>query len=154
MATYFYVGADDNRNIVTGVTSNLQGSVRMLMSGRDEQTSSTRLVFARAFDTLHDALEYESYFFRLSPRKRTKLIEAVNPNWDNWADDRFPAVAGMAFAESTSDALAKWLEDDTDDPGGIGARLPFAPFDPILTMQDATGQIWPDENETNWVALS
>lgn len=154
MATYFCVVADDNRNIVTGVTRNMKGAMAMLMSGRDEQTSATRLVFARAFDTLHEALEYEKYFFRLSPRQRTRLIEAVNPNWEDWADDLFPAVAGMAYAEATSEAFERWLEDDNDDLGGIGARLPFAPFDPVLALSGAGSQPWPVESETNWIAIS
>jgi|GEM_PF-4764158 len=154
MAMYFCVLADENRNIVTGVTRNMKGAMEMLTSGRDEQTSSTRLIFARAFDTLHDALEYESYFFRLSPRKRTKLIEAVNPTWENWADDRFPAIAGMAYAEATSSALEKWLDEDSEEPGGIGARLPISPFDPILASTGSQNQTWPTESETNWLAVS
>lgn len=154
MATYFYVAADDYRNILTGVTRNMKGAMEMMRSGRDEQTSATRLVFARAFDTLHDALDYENYFFRLSPRKRNKLIESVNPNWEDWSDDLFPAIAGMAYAEATSEALAKWLEEDGDEPGGIGARLPFAPFDPILANGGASAQSWPNEGETNWTAIS
>lgn len=153
MATYFCVAADDHRNIVTGVTRNMTGAMSMLKSGRDEQTSATRLVFARAFDTLHEALEYEKYFFRLSPRQRTKLIEAVNPLWEDWADDLFPAVAGMAYAEATSEALEAWLEDEDDD-GGIGARLPFAPFDPVLALSGAGSNPWPTESETNWTAVS
>lgn len=153
MGTYFYVASDEAKNIVTGVTGSLEGAMRLLRSGRDEQTSATKLVFARSFDSLHAALEYEKYFFRLSPRKRTKLIEAVNPDWEDWSHDLFPAVAGMAFAESVSDVLDQWLNED-DDPGGIGARLPFAPFDPVLSMSGASASSWPQEGETNWLAIS
>lgn len=153
MGTYFYVAADDRRNIVTGVTSNLDGAMRIHKSGRDEQTSATRLVFARAFDSLHAALEYENYFLRLSPKKRDKLIEAVNPTWEDWSDDMFPAIAGMAYAESVSDVLDKWLDED-DDQGGIGARIPFAPFDPVLAMSGSAARPWPTEADTNWTAVN
>ena len=149
MATYFYVVADDNRNIVTGVTCNLVGAMVMLTSGEDEQTSSTRLVFARNFETLQDALDFETYFFRLSARKRTLLIEAVNPNWQNWADDLFPALAGMAYAKETSDELNRWLDEDTDDPVGQGDRTPFAPFDPVLAIASVT-----KDDEPTWTSVS
>lgn len=152
MGSVFYVAADDSQNIVTGVTSNLHGAMRIHKSGRDEQTSATRLVFARTFDSLHGAIEYERYFLRLSPRKRNKLIGAVNPRWEDWSDDLFPALAGMAYAESVSDVLEQWLDDD-DGQGGIGARLPFAPFDPVLAMSGAASQPWPQEGETNWTAV-
>lgn len=154
MATYFYVVADEARNIITGVTRNLKGAIALHKSGTDDQTSATRLVYARAFDSLHSALEFESRFLRLSPRKRDKLIGAVNPNWEDWSDDLFPAVAGMAYAESVDESVQRWLEDENDDPGGTAARLPCAPFDPILTLTSNAARGWPKEGEVNWLAIN
>lgn len=140
MGTYFYVAADDIRNIVTGVTRNLEGAMRIHKSGRDEQTSATGLVFARAFDSLQEALEYERYFLRLSSQKRDRLITAVNPTWEDWSSDVFPANAGIAFAESVSDVLTQWLENPESESLGSDAKLPFAPFDRSCITIDGQDQ--------------
>lgn len=154
MATYFYVAADDAGNIVTGITTNLAGSMAMMRNGYEKKASATKLVFARIFDSLHAALEYEKYFIGLSPRQRTRLIEAINPHWDDWSDDMFPAIAGMAYAEAVSDVLDRWLEDGDDDTGGVGARLPIGPFDPTRIDAGASAKDLPVETIVNWMAVN
>ncbi|MBS1724831.1 MAG: hypothetical protein JSS66_17960 [Armatimonadetes bacterium] len=149
MATYFYVAADDNRNIVTGVTRNLAGAMAIHRSG-NEKTTASRLVFARAFDSLHGALEYESDFMRLSPRKRDRLISTVNPYWEDWSEDLFPAIAGAA---AESETLDYWL-DEGDEPGGLGARLQNSPTDPTRHLSGSSAQEWPEEGQTNWTAVN
>ncbi len=118
---YFYVATDDLRNIVTGVTRSLDGAMRIHKSGRDEQTAATSMVFARSFGSLQEALAYEEYFLRLSTRQRDQLITAVNPTWQDWSDESFPAMAGIAFAESVSEALTKWLNEGSwgSSPGDL-----------------------------------
>jgi len=152
MATYFYVASDDSRNIVTGVTRNLEGAMRMLRSGPDEKSNAAHLVFARAFDSLFEALEFERTFLSLSPRKREILISSVNPNWTDWCDDLYPALSAMAYADAVSDVLSSWDEDD--DSGGIRARLPVAPRDPTGVRTASAAKDVPEDYGVNWTAVS
>ena len=152
MATYFYVASDESRNIVTGVTRNLEGAMRMLRSGRDEKANAGSLVFARAFDSLYEALDFERTFLTLSPRKREILISSVNPTWTDWCDDLYPAIAGLAYADAVADVLASWNEGD--DPGGIGARLQTGPLDPTRIRTAGSANDVPDQTFVNWPAVS
>ncbi|MBS1713727.1 MAG: hypothetical protein JST30_05260 [Armatimonadetes bacterium] len=152
MATYFYVASDDSRNIVTGVTRNLEGAMRMLRSGPDEKAYAARLVFARAFDSLFESLEFEKTFLSLSPRKREILISSVNPTWADWCDDLYPGLSAVAYADAVTDVLSSWDEDD--DSGGIRARLPVAPLDPTRVRSAGSAKDLPENNGVNWNAVS
>jgi predicted GIY-YIG superfamily endonuclease len=150
MPTYFFVAASEARDIVTGVTRSIEGVFEVLENGTSDWRSINRIVFAQAFDSLVAAIDFEKAFLRLSPRRRQKFIDTMNPQWSSYFEGFEPVIASSA-RHRASELLMEILSDD-DPQGGMGVPVANLLVPPTLGGQDA--KPIPTESETNYLAIS
>jgi putative endonuclease len=93
MAQYYvYIISSWTRTIYTGVTNDL---ARRIAQHR-QQTGSifagkykvTRLVYFETMSSIQDAIAREKEIKSWRREKKIKLIESLNPNWDNLSEER------------------------------------------------------------------
>lgn len=98
-----------------------------------------KLVFALPFESRRQALAGLDHVLAASPTLRRYLIETANPGRSNLMDEEeFLAI----FSHLTRIAY----DDDDDDPdfGGVGARLPRPPIDPVFVQSGAEARTYSD----------
>ena len=85
---YVYILTNTSRaTLYTGVTGDLSQRIYQNRRGTGSKFTSkyktTTLVYAKAFKYVNDAIVFEKYL-KDGPRKRKiKLIDENNPNWDD-----------------------------------------------------------------------
>ena len=88
---YAYILTNKSHStLYTGVTGNLSTRIHQHKNGIGSTFTSkyktTTLVYAKAFKYVNDAIAYEKYL-KDGPRKRKiKLIDENNPNWDDLSE--------------------------------------------------------------------
>ncbi|MGH8103461.1 MAG: GIY-YIG nuclease family protein [bacterium] len=92
--TYFvYILASKNRTIYTGITNDLERRVEEhmegLVPGFTRRYRVTHLVYYEEFDDPDSAIAREKVIKAWRRSKKTALIESVNPQWKDLADDWF-----------------------------------------------------------------
>lgn len=91
---YVYIMASKpNGTIYTGVTNNLERRVyehkNNIIKGFTSKYQIHRLVYFEETNNINDALELEKQIKGWLRKKKVALIESVNPNWDDLAEDWF-----------------------------------------------------------------
>ena len=88
MPFYVYMMTNkDNRVLYTGVTNNIGRRVyehqNGLVDGFTKKYKTTKLVYAEIFDRMIDAITREKAIKGILRSKKNKLIETINPNWQD-----------------------------------------------------------------------
>src|SRR5262245_43843123 len=94
---YVYIVASKSRRIYTGITNSLEHRVRQHRKGFSKFTSKYRihrLVFFTTYSTAFEAIRCEKYIKGLDRAKRVRLIESMNPAWDDLAESWFEEEDG------------------------------------------------------------
>ncbi len=88
---HVYIMASHTRSLYTGVTSNLEQGVQQhkvkLVDGFTKRYNITRLVWYTEFDDMSQAIEAEKKIKGLLRKKKIKLIEEMNPCWEDLAEN-------------------------------------------------------------------
>ncbi|RMG29357.1 MAG: GIY-YIG nuclease family protein [Methanobacteriota archaeon] len=88
---YVYIMASKSRTLYTGVTNNLFRRVyehkHKLLEGFTKRYNITRLVYYEKYDYIWDAIRREKQIKGWLRRKKIALIESVNPEWKDLAED-------------------------------------------------------------------
>jgi putative endonuclease len=88
---FVYIMASRSRTIYVGVTSDLEGRVyqhkHMLVPGFTSRYKITRLVFFEEAGDAMSAISREKEIKAWSRAKKTALIEASNPTWDDLSEE-------------------------------------------------------------------
>jgi putative endonuclease len=85
---YVYIMTNwSNRVLYTGVTNDLYRRVLEHRSGKGGKFTGkynlTKLVFFQAFESVYDALDNEKRIKAGSRRRKTDLINEMNPEWED-----------------------------------------------------------------------
>ncbi len=94
---YVYIMTNQNNTVIyTGVTNNLE---RRIAEHKDKKGSSftsrynvNKLVFSERFDRITDAIAAEKKIKSGSRAKKIKLIETMNPEWDDLCDSEIASL--------------------------------------------------------------
>lgn len=90
---FVYIMASHTRTLYTGVTSNLEQRVRQhkakTFDGFTKKYNVTCLVWFTDFPDMDQAIEAEKRIKGLLRKKKIELIEAMNPLWDDLAEEWF-----------------------------------------------------------------
>ena len=86
-----YILANRGRTIYIGVTSNLQRRAHEhrhdLVPGFTTRYNIKRLVYVEAFPTMLEAIAREKQLKGWRRKKKTALIETMNPHWRDISED-------------------------------------------------------------------
>ena len=85
---YVYILTNTSRaSLYTGVTGDLPKRIYQHKAGTGSKFTSkyktATLVYAKAFKYVNDAIAFEKYLKDGPRRRKIKLIEENNPNWDD-----------------------------------------------------------------------
>ena len=88
---YVYILTNTSRaSLYTGVTGNLSTRIQQHKDGTGSKFTSkyktTTLAYAKAFKYVNDAVAFEKYLKDGPRRRKIKLIEENNPNWDDLSE--------------------------------------------------------------------
>lgn len=88
MPYYVYIMASQkNGTLYVGVTNNIAERILAHKEGRGSAFTSkygvTRLVYFASFDNVNDAIEWEKRVKKWRRSWKIKLIEDMNPDWDD-----------------------------------------------------------------------
>ena len=87
----YILASKRNGTIYTGVTSNLLERVyehrSKTISGFMQKYNCTLLVYYETYNTMESAITREKEIKASSRRKKLKLIERMNPRWEDLYDD-------------------------------------------------------------------
>lgn len=76
-----------NPVIYTGITANLSKRVyehkQKLVEGFTKQYNITKLIYYEVFDSIHAAIAREKEIKGWIRKKKTALIESMNPKWED-----------------------------------------------------------------------
>jgi putative endonuclease len=90
MSYYVYMMASKSRTIYTGVTNDLERRVgehkSKAVPGFSKKYNTTRLVWFESFTDVHEAIEAEKRIKGWLRRRKTALIEAENPDWNDLSE--------------------------------------------------------------------
>ncbi|MBL7846708.1 MAG: GIY-YIG nuclease family protein [Cyclobacteriaceae bacterium] len=99
---YVYIMSNSRRTVLyVGVTSDLEGRMRkhktkFYTTSFSARYNVDRLVYIEEFDSIVDAIAREKQL-KAGPRwRKEKLINALNPNWDDLALSRLPTRVGIS----------------------------------------------------------
>ena len=87
---YVYILSSQSRTLYIGVTNNLQRRLAEHRSGECEFTTRyriNRLVYFEVTGNVRSAIEREKQIKSWRRAKKLALISAVNPGWDDLADE-------------------------------------------------------------------
>ena len=92
MKTYYtYIMTNRSRTLYTGVTSDLIGRVTQHKDGKDLKFTSkykiTLLVYYEEFSDINEAITREKQIKGWLRKKKTALIESMNPQWEDLSAD-------------------------------------------------------------------
>jgi putative endonuclease len=91
MPYYVYILSNPTRTIYTGVTNDLAGRVLQHKSkqieGFTKRYSVTALVNYEEFDSPLEAIAREKQIKSFRRSKKTSLIDSINPQWTDLAQD-------------------------------------------------------------------
>ncbi|MCW5873720.1 MAG: GIY-YIG nuclease family protein [Anaerolineales bacterium] len=94
MPYYVYILANRTRTIYTGVTSNLEGRIAQHKSkaqvGFTQKYDTTKLVYYEEHATALEAIAREKQVKAYRREKKVALINALNPKWQDLAEDWEP----------------------------------------------------------------
>ena len=88
---YVYILTNTSRaSLYIGVTGDLSRRIHQHKHGTGSKFTSkyktTTLVYARAFKYVNDAIAFEKYLKDGPRRRKIKLIEENNPNWNDLSE--------------------------------------------------------------------
>jgi putative endonuclease len=90
---YVYILANNGRMLYTGVTSNLGKRVyehkHHLVNGYSKKYNINKLVYFEETNDTSAAIEREKQIKGWLRQKKIALIESVNPDWRDLAEDNF-----------------------------------------------------------------
>ena len=90
MKKYFtYIITNRSKTLYTGCTNNIQRRIREHKSGKIGFTSKYRidkLVYVEEFNSPRDAIVREKQIKGWLRKKKTSLIESINPDWTDLSD--------------------------------------------------------------------
>jgi putative endonuclease len=88
---YVYILASHTRTLYIGVTSNLEQRVKQhkakVYDGFTKKYNVTRLVWFEDFPDIDQAIEAEKKLKGLLRKKKIALIEEINPEWEDLAEE-------------------------------------------------------------------
>ena len=85
---YVYLLASRNRVLYVGITNDLDRRVaEHKVGGFTSRYKVDRLVYVEHFEEVREAIAREKQIKGWSRRKKVALIEALNPEWEDWAHD-------------------------------------------------------------------
>ena len=120
---YVYIMSNWNHKVLyTGMTNNLEKRVlehkQKLMKGFTEKYNVTKLVYFDYGSDVKGAIETEKKIKGWRREKKVKLIERMNPNWQDLSEQWFPHLRSLAA-----------LRDDMGAASFRGDINPTAPKD-------------------------
>ena len=90
---YVYILANNGKMLYTGVTSNLEKRVyehkHHLVNGYSKKYNINKLVYFEETKDVHAAIEREKQIKGWLRQKKIALIESVNPEWRDLAENNF-----------------------------------------------------------------
>ena len=90
---YVYILANNGKMLYTGVTSNLEKRVyehkHHLVNGYSKKYNINKLVYFEETKDVHAAIEREKQIKGCLRQKKIALIESVNPEWRDLAENNF-----------------------------------------------------------------
>jgi len=90
---YVYILANNGKMLYTGVTSNLEKRVyehkHHLVNGYSKKYNINKLVYFEETKDVHAAIEREKQIEGWLRQKKIALIESVNPEWRDLAENNF-----------------------------------------------------------------
>jgi putative endonuclease len=90
---FVYIMASKSRVLYTGITSNLHARVFQQKTGEYEGFTKRyrvhRLVYFECWKYVHSAIAREKQIKVWTRQQRVKLIESINPTWEDLAADWF-----------------------------------------------------------------
>lgn len=134
--TCVYVAANSKRRLTLGITRNLVEAVKPMVASDPD----TKIVFAEWVDGALAAADLYDELSGVRRRRLLSLISSRNPGWWDLLEIGHLVVAGAPVEHA--DAIPIW-PDDGDDSGGVRARLPIEPDDPVRRIRGSKAQIWP-----------
>ena len=82
---HVYIMTNLSRTLYTGITNNLMKRVyehkNKLIDGFTKKYDITRLVYFEVFNNIEDAIRREKQIKGWIRKKKTALIESINPEW-------------------------------------------------------------------------
>ncbi len=88
---YIYIMSSISRTLYTGITNDLERRVyehkHKLLPGFTSRYNITRLVYYELTNEVHEAISREKQIKSWRRSKKIKLIETMNPNWRDLAED-------------------------------------------------------------------
>lgn len=88
---YVYIMSSYERTLYVGVTNSLRHRVHQHKTKAEPGFTATynvnRLVYFEEYSNAYEAIAREKQLKNWSRRKKIKLIESTNPNWDDWGDE-------------------------------------------------------------------
>ncbi len=88
---YVYILTNQSRTLYTGVTSDLQQRIlqhkKKAIKGFTKRYNLTVLVWYEDFPNMDQAIEAEKIIKAWRRSKRIRLIEAMNPRWEDLAEN-------------------------------------------------------------------
>lgn len=86
-----YIMASRTKVVYTGVTGNLEERVwqhkNKTTKGFTSRYNVNKLVYYALTNDIHSALEFEKQIKGWVRKKKIELIESMNPNWDDLAEE-------------------------------------------------------------------
>ena len=87
---YVYIMTNRSRTLYTGVTNDLERRVydhkMKLLPGFTKRYKINRLAYFEEFSEVYAAIEREKQIKGWLRKKKIKLIESMNPDWDDLSD--------------------------------------------------------------------
>ncbi|MCU0315686.1 MAG: hypothetical protein MUC92_03745 [Fimbriimonadaceae bacterium] len=101
--------------------------------------SQAQLLYVKPIRRTGLAQRAAAVFNALPPEAKLAVVERLNPDRDDWTTAHYTQ---LSFAMNARvDDLPKSKDQDSD--GGMGARLPRPPVDPILTRPESSKVLMP-----------
>ena len=114
---YTYIMASRSHNFYVGVTNRIERRVRQHkqheLEGFTDRYNIERLVWYQVFADVRDAIAREKQIKRWRREKKIRLIESVNPTWQDLSKEwGKPAVLKIRTADPSSPPAAGSGRDD------------------------------------------